>query len=244
MNSNGTVIVTGGTRGVGLAITAKLACEGYDVVATGRQLSSMLSQTIAEHPVGRVRFAELELSDPACIRECVQRIVGESKRIYGLVNNAAVGDDGVLATMHDSQIERVLRINVLAPILLTKYVCRAMLLNGTGRIINISSIIAQTGFSGLSVYAASKAALAGLSKSLARELGKANITVNTIAPGYMRTDMTESLQGEKLAQIERRSPLGRLAETIDVAEAVSFLLGPGGRSITGATLVVDAGSTA
>jgi 3-oxoacyl-[acyl-carrier protein] reductase len=244
MNSQGAIIVTGGTRGLGLAITARLACEGYDVVATGRQLSPMLSQTISEHPPGRVRFAELELSDSAGIRECVQRIVAESKRIYGLVNNAAVGDDGVLATMHDSQIERMLRINVLAPILLTKYVCRAMLLNGTGRVINISSIIAQTGFSGLSVYAASKAALAGFSKSLARELGKANITVNTIAPGYMRTDMTESLQGEKLAQIERRSPLGRLAETTDVAEAVSFLLGPAGRSITGATLVIDAGSTA
>ena len=244
MNSGRVVVVTGGTRGVGLTITAKLAAEGYCVVATGRKLSPMLEEVISRSSPGCVRFMEIDLSDTAAIRECVQRIVAESKTIYGLVNNAAIGDDGVLATMHDSQIERLLRVNVLAPIMLTKYACRAMLLNGTGRVINISSIAAYTGFSGLSVYAASKAALIGLTKSLARELGKANITVNTIAPGYMRTDMTQSLQLDKLEQIERRSPLGRLAETTDVAEAVSFFLGSGARSITGTTLVVDAGSTA
>jgi 3-oxoacyl-[acyl-carrier protein] reductase len=238
------VIVTGGTRGLGLAVTARLVAEGYDVVATGRKLSPQLEEMMGMHPEGQIRFVPVDFENTAGIRETVKRILGETKQVFGLVNNAAIGDDGVLATMHDSQIERMLQINCLAPILFTKYVCRAMLLKGDGRIVNISSIIANTGFSGLSVYAASKAAMVGFSKSLARELGKANITVNVIAPGYMSTDMTQGLQGEKLKQIERRSPLSRLAQTADVAEAVGFLLGPGGRSITGATITVDAGSTA
>jgi len=239
-----TVIVTGGTRGLGLAVTARLAADGYDVVATGRKLSPQLEEIIAGYPDGRVRFAAVDFENTSGIRETVKRILGESKPVFGLVNNAAIGDDGVLATMHDSQIERMLQVNCLAPILFTKYVCRSMLTKGDGRIVNISSIIASTGFSGLSVYAASKAAMVGFTKSLARELGKANITVNAIAPGYMSTDMTQGLQGEKLKQIEGRSPLSRLAQTADVAAAVGFLMGPGGRSITGATITVDAGSTA
>lgn len=244
MNERRTVIVTGGTRGLGLAVTSKLAADGYDVVATGRTRSAGLDEVISSYADGRVRFTAVDFVNTAGIRETVKRILGETKNIFGLVNNAAIGDDGVLATMHDSQIERMLQINCLAPILFTKYVCRAMLMKGDGRIVNISSIIATTGFSGLSVYAASKAALTGFSKSLARELGKANITVNVVAPGYMSTDMTQGLQGEKLKQIERRSPLSRLALTSDVAEAVGFLMGPGGRSITGTTITVDAGSTA
>jgi 3-oxoacyl-[acyl-carrier protein] reductase len=119
-----------------------------------------------------------------------------------------------------------------------------MLLQRRGRIINVSSIIADTGFSGLSVYAASKAALVGLTKSLARELGRAGITVNAVAPGYMETDMTQSLKGERLETIRRRSPLGRLATVSDVSAAVTFLLSDDAASITGITLTVDAGSTA
>ena len=116
--------------------------------------------------------------------------------------------------------------------------------NRCGRIINISSIIATTGFNGLSVYGATKAALAGFTRSLAREVGKANITVNTLAPGYMETDMTTALQGEKLESIRRRSPLGHLAKVEDAAYAVSYLLSEKAASITGTTITVDAGSTA
>ena len=120
----------------------------------------------------------------------------------------------------------------------------SMLLNRRGRVINISSIIARTGFNGLSVYAASKAALEGFSKSLAREVGKAGITVNCVAPGYMQTDMTGELQGEKLASIKRRSPLGKLASVEDTAAMVSFLLSEKASAITGTVMTVDAGSTA
>lgn len=128
--------------------------------------------------------------------------------------------------------------------MLTKYLLRPMLINGEGRVINISSIMADTGFSGLAVYGATKAALNGFTKSLAREVGKAGITVNTVAPGYMDTDMTSTLQGDKLASIKRRSPLGRLAGVDDVANGVAWLMGEQAASVTGITLTIDAGSTA
>ena len=119
-----------------------------------------------------------------------------------------------------------------------------MLLNRNGRIVNIGSIIGSTGFNGLSVYGATKSALGGFTKSLSRELGKANITVNVVAPGYMKTQMTEGLQGNKLSSIIRRSPLGRLADVSDAAAAVDFLLSEGASSVTGSIITVDAGSTA
>jgi 3-oxoacyl-[acyl-carrier protein] reductase len=127
---------------------------------------------------------------------------------------------------------------------MAKYASRSMLLEGEGRIINIASIIGFTGFNGLSVYGATKSAMLGFSKSLSRELGKGGVTVNSIAPGYMQTEMTKSLSGEKLKSIERRSSLGTLVTVDDVAGSVVFLLSKDARFITGTTLTVDAGSTA
>ena len=119
-----------------------------------------------------------------------------------------------------------------------------MMSEGEGRIVNMSSIIASTGYSALSVYAATKASMVGFTKSLARELGRAGITVNAVAPGFVETDMTDGLDAEKKAKIARRSSLQRLAEADDVANAVDFLMGEGGRNITGTVLTVDAGNTA
>jgi 3-oxoacyl-[acyl-carrier protein] reductase len=146
--------------------------------------------------------------------------------------------------MHEKDIGELLKVNVEAPLLLTKYLLRPMLINGRGRIINISSIMADTGFSGLAVYGATKAALSGFTRSLAREVGRARITVNTIAPGYMQTDMTSVLQGDKLQAIKRRSPLGQLAGVEDVASGVAYLMGDAAAMVTGITLTIDAGSTA
>jgi 3-oxoacyl-[acyl-carrier protein] reductase len=237
------VIVTGATRGLGLAIAQRLAGNGFRVVGTGRAPSAMLSDAIASAD-GRIVFAGLDLARPAELHGFVRQVVAAHGPIYGLVNNAALGFDGVLATMHESQIGELLRVNVEAPILLAKYCARSMLLQRSGRIVNVGSIIASTGFSGLSVYGASKAALAGFTRSLSRELGKAGITVNTVAPGYMQTDMTSGLQGEKLETIRRRSPMGRLASTGEVAAAVAYLMSVDAASVTGTTLTVDAGSTA
>lgn len=236
-----TIIVTGGTRGLGLAIVKRLASEGYRVIAAGRTITPELQILVSENDV---HFEHIELSNHGAIHEFVKQIVTRHGPIYGLVNNAALGSDGVLATMHDSQIDELIAVNITATILLTKYAVRSMLIQRKGRVINISSIIATTGFNGLSVYAATKAALNGFTRSLARELGKAGITVNSVAPGYMQTDMTGDLQGEKLESIKRRSALGRLATVQDAAATVTWLLGDDAEAITGTTLTVDAGSTA
>lgn len=240
--NNKTVVVTGGTKGLGLAIVAQLSGEGYTVVAIGRTLSEDLEKLIQVS--SNVKFISYDFSNTDDIKSLAKDITKKYGRIYGLVNNAALGNDGILATMHEADIEAMLKVNIQAPILLTKYLVRSMLLNQEGRVINISSIIASTGFNGLSVYAASKAALVGFTKSLSREVGKANITVNTVSPGYMKTKMTEGLEGDKLKSIVRRSPLGRLASVEDVSDVVSFLLKDSSKSITGSNITVDAGSTA
>ena len=240
---NKLVIVTGASRGLGLAICRQLLQQGFTVLALARTLSIDLN-ALTEQYGSDLTFVSADLSDLDNIQPLCSELIKQHGRPYALINNAAVGYDGVLATMHNSEITALLNLNVQAPILLTKYLLRPMLLNQSGRIINISSIIARTGFNGLSVYAASKAALEGFTKSLSREVGKAGITVNCVAPGYMQTEMTNSLQGDKLESIKRRSPLGRLATPDDAAGAVLYLLSEQAAAITGTTITVDAGSTA
>jgi 3-oxoacyl-[acyl-carrier protein] reductase len=235
------VLVTGGTRGLGLATAIALAKREYRVVATGRHDPGFDAQ---EYSSLDIRFHKMDLRKHETIHSCVRQIINDHGQLYGLVNNAAIGLDGVLATMHDSQIEELIAVNVTGTVLTTKYALRSILLNGSGRIVNISSIIASTGFSGLSVYAASKAALDGFTRSLAREVGRAGITVNCVRPGYMQTDMSSTLDNAKLETIRRRSPLGRLVAVDEVANAVCWLMGEEASSITGSTVTIDAGSTA
>lgn len=234
------VIVTGASRGLGLAICRQLLQADYSVLALARTQSEELTQ-LQQHGL---HFYAADLSELDKIPTLCSELTKRYGRPYALINNAAVGYDGVLATMHNTEINSLLNLNIQAPILLSKYLLRPMLLNQRGRIVNISSIIARTGFNGLSVYAASKAALEGFTKSLAREVGKAGITVNCVAPGYMQTEMTSSLQGDKLESVKRRSPLGRLATPDDAASAVLYLLSEQAAAITGTTITVDAGSTA
>lgn len=238
-----TVVITGATRGLGLATTRQAIAEGYKVIAVGRNLSKELSAVCEQFPDAAC-FEPYDFNHLEGIHAFATHLAKTYGRLWGLVNNAAIGTDGVLATLHERDIGQLLRVNIEAPILLTKYLMRPMLMNRAGRIINVSSIIASTGFSGLSVYAATKAAMSGFTRSLSRELGKAGITVNTVAPGYMETDMTSALQGEKLESIKRRSPLGHLARAEDVAHAVTYLLSDKAERVTGSTITVDAGSTA
>jgi 3-oxoacyl-[acyl-carrier protein] reductase len=237
------VIVTGASRGLGLAICTQAAVHGYAVIGIARQLSAPFISLQQAYPE-LVSFLAADLADLDKLSELCKQLIKQYGRPYALINNAAAGHDGVLATMPNSAIEHLMRLNIQAPILLSKYLVRSMLLNRNGRIINISSIIARTGFNGLSVYAASKAALEGFSHSLAREVGKAGITVNCVAPGYMQTDMTSSLQGDKLESVKRRSPLGKLTTVDDAASMVIYLLSDKASAITGAVMTVDAGSTA
>jgi 3-oxoacyl-[acyl-carrier protein] reductase len=237
------ILVTGSTRGLGLAIADRLAADGYRVVASGRALTAGLEALMAKHE-DKVVFEAFDLADTAGIHAFVTGVTERSGPLYGLVNNAAIGLDGVLGTMHNLDIERVMQVNVTAPIILTKYVSRSMLRRREGRIVNISSIIASTGYSGLAAYGASKSAMEGFTRSLARELGRINITVNAVAPGFMATEMTEALQGAKLDSIVRRSPLRRLASPTDAAGAVAWLMGPDAAAVTGAIMRVDAGASA
>ena len=237
------VLVTGAARGLGLAIAQRLVAEDYKVIGIGRTLTDDYQQLIAQSCKGQVSFHCYDLNDLEGIPALVTGIIRESGPLYGLINNAGIGLDGVLATMHASDISRILGVNLEAPILMSKFACRSMLGRGEGRIVNVSSIIANTGFNGLSVYGASKAGLVGFTRSLARELGRANITVNCLAPGFMATDMTSGLEGNKLESIRRRAPLG-LAELEDAAGAVVYLLSEDARRVTGTTITVDGGSTA
>jgi 3-oxoacyl-[acyl-carrier protein] reductase len=241
------VIVTGGSRGLGLGIARRLTGAGYRVIAVARKENSELLAAMQEaelaHP-GCFHFVPCDLAVIEGIPDLVKTIRKNFGSIYGLVNNAGMSFDGSLALMPVSQIEQLVRMNTISPIVLTKYVVRSMMADGGGRIVNLSSITAFTGYSGLSVYSSTKASLLGFSRSLAREVGRMGVTVNSVAPGFVDTDMTQGMKDEQRQQIERRSALKRMAEVEDVANAVEYLLSDKARNITGTVLTVDAGSTA
>jgi len=241
------VVVSGGSRGVGLGIVRKLIDAHYRVVAVARgestELSDLRMQTEASQP-GSLMFLPFDLSDIEQIPNLVGRIRRDVGPIYGLVNNAGISFEGMLATMPVTKIEQMVRINMVSPIVLTKCALRSMMSAGSGRVINIASIMAFTGYSGLSVYGATKSSLTGFSRSLAREVGRAGITVNCVAPGFIDTQLTRSLDDDQRERIVRRSALKRLADVDDVANAVEFLLSDKAKNITGTVITVDAGSTA
>jgi 3-oxoacyl-[acyl-carrier protein] reductase len=241
------VIVTGGSRGLGLGIARKLSAAGYRVIAVARKQNSEFIAAMEEAELaspGSFHFVPFDLAEIEKIPDFVRRLRKDFGPIYGLVNNAGISFDGVLALMPTSQIEQLVRVNTLSPIVLTKYVVRSMMADGGGRIVNLASIIASTGYSGLSVYGATKASIVGFSRSLAREVGRMKINVNSVAPGFVETDLTHGLKDEQRQQIERRSALKRLADIEDIANAVEFLLSDKAKNITGTVLTVDAGSTA
>jgi 3-oxoacyl-[acyl-carrier protein] reductase len=241
------VIVTGGSRGLGLAISVELAAAGFRVIAVARKSTDEMAsarQHAAAAGLGAIEFRALDLSVLAAIPAFVRGLRADFGPLYGLVNNAGLGTGGVLPNMRDEVIEGLIRLNTTAPIVLTKYVSKSMMLERAGRIVNLASIVASTGYSGLSVYSATKASLLGFTYSLAREMGPLGITVNALAPGFIDTEMTQELGPAQREKIAGRSALKRMAEPIDVARSVAFLMGDSGRNITGTVITVDAGNTA
>jgi 3-oxoacyl-[acyl-carrier protein] reductase len=241
------VLVTGGSRGIGLGIVRRLTEVGFRAIAVARKESDQLTAAMGEinaKNAGSLRFVPFDLADIEGIADLVKSVRKEHGPIYGLVNNAGTSAEGSLALMSTAQMERLIRLNTLSPIVMTKNVLRSMMADGGGRIVNIASIVASTGYSGLAVYSATKASLVGFTRSLAREVGKMNVTVNAVAPGFVDTDMTQGLKEEQREQIIRRSALRRLVETADVANAIEFLLSDGAKNITGTVITVDAGNTA
>ena len=241
------VIVTGGSRGLGLGIARRLHGAGYHVIVVSRkqnsQFTALMEESESANP-GSLHHVPFDLAEIDKIPDLVKTLREKFGAIYGLVNNAGISFDGVLALMPTSQIEQLVRVNTISPIVLTKYVVRSMMATGGGRVVNLASVIAFTGYSGLSVYGATKASLVGFSRSLAREVGRMGVNVNSVAPGFVETDMTRDITVEQKERIERRSALQRLISIDDVANAVEFLLSDNAKNITGTVLTVDAGNTA
>jgi 3-oxoacyl-[acyl-carrier protein] reductase len=241
------VLVTGGTRGLGLAVGRTLTSSGFRVIAVARREGDLLPAIraqLAEVSSGALEFRAFDLTDIAGIAKFVKSLTREFGPFYGIVNNAAIGTSGILATMPDKAIEQMVRLNVTSPLTLTKYVTRSMIAGMGGRIVNISSIVSSNGYTGIAVYSATKASLVGFTHSLARELGPLGITVNAVAPGFIETDMTHEMASSDRERIARRSALQRTADVADVAHAVEFLFSDRARNITGTVVTVDAGATA
>lgn len=236
------VIVTGGSRGLGLGIVEALLADGYRVSTCSRSPSAAL-----EALAGPDFFWQAcRVGDGDEVRAFIDAAVewGGASPLWGVVNNAGIAREGVLATFPEIDVEEVIQTNLTGAIQVARAFLRAKLLKrGPGRIVNISSIIGQRGYTGLAAYSASKAGLDGLTRALAREVGRLQVTVNSVAPGYLTTEMSGTLAEGQREQIVRRTPLGRLGDVADVVPVVRFLLSDGAAFVTGQTIVVDGGIT-
>jgi len=226
-------LVTGASRGIGRAIAAELAKQGAKVIGTATTEEG--AKKIPE--VGRV----LNVRDPQQCDALIESIQKEFGDILILVNNAAVTRDNLALRMKDADWDEVIETDLRAVFRLSRAVMRGMMKARWGRIINITSVVGAAGNPGQANYAAAKAGVVGMTKSLARELGSRSITVNCVAPGFIDTDMTRALPEASRAALLAQIPLGRLGEARDVAAAVAYLASPGGDYVTGAVLHVNGG---
>jgi 3-oxoacyl-[acyl-carrier protein] reductase len=238
------VIVTGGSRGLGAGIVRSYL-ESGDLVATCSRSATAQTDAWSTEPAtaDRFLFCPADLSQSADAKAFVQAVIDKWGRIDVLINNAGVARDGILGLFSDEDVDTVVDLNLKGTIYMTRLVSRRMLAHGGGSIVNISSIVGRSGYRGLAVYSATKAALDGLTRAMARELGSRGITVNGIAPGYLRTEMSHGLDEDQLNQIVRRTPAGRLGEPEDIARAAQFLTDPANTYLTGQILVIDGGLT-
>lgn len=238
------IIISGGSRGLGLTLVRHYLNAGEQVATFSRRAQPEIDELRTEARFGsKLLFEPLDAAEPTAIQSFVSRAHDRFETISALINNAGVAYDRVLPVMTDEQITQMLDVNLKGAIVLARECARVMLCQNSGSIVNISSIIAERGFSGLAAYAATKAGLIGMTKSLARELGPRGIRVNAVAPGFLETDMSSSLDERQRNQIIRRTPLGRLGTTDDVVGAVEFLTSDASRFITGQVITVDGGAS-
>jgi len=240
-----TVVVTGGSRGLGAGIVQAYLDAGDRVATCARSTTPQVEKWLDDPALaGRLLFREVDLSNREQTAAFVGDVLEAWDSIEVLVNNAGVARDGILGLTSDDDIDTVIDLNLKGTLHITRLVSRRMLARGTGHIVNISSIVGLSGYRGLAVYSATKAALDGLTRALARELGSRGITVNSVAPGYLRTEMSHGLDNAQLGQIVRRTPAGRLGDPEDIARVVQFLTAPENDYLTGQVIVVDGGLTA
>lgn len=235
-------VVTGAGRGIGRAIALAFAGAGADVVCLSRTSENADKVAAEVRLLGRRAWSRaVDVSSSTDVCAAVEWLLEQAGRVDILVNNAGVTRDGLLLRMSEADWDAVLNTNLKGAFLVTKALARQFLKQRSGRIINIASVAGLTGNAGQCNYAASKAALIGFTKSLAREFASRGITVNALAPGFIETDMTAVLDEAVRGEVMKRIPLGCFGKPEDIAAAVVFLAGPGGRYITGQVLTVDGG---
>ncbi|MDB6121072.1 MAG: 3-oxoacyl-ACP reductase [Pedosphaera sp.] len=240
--ANQIAVVTGAGRGIGRAIALKFAAEGADVVCVSRTVENSEKVAGEVRALGRKAWAlAVDVSDSAAVNAAAEKILAEAGKVDILVNNAGVTRDGLLMRMSDEDWDIVLNTNLKGAFNFTRAFSRSFIKQRSGRIINIASIIGLIGNAGQCNYAASKAALIGLTKSVARELASRGITVNAVAPGFVETDMTAVLKEELKVELLKKIPLNCLGQPEDIAGAALFLASPAARYVTGQVLTVDGG---
>jgi len=232
-------LVTGASRGIGRAIAERLAEDGFFVVgtATSDAGAGAISDYLGENGKG----VKLDVSDSTSIAEVVKAVSDEFGAPTVLVNNAGITKDNLLMRMKDDEWDDIINTNLTSVFRMSKAVLRGMMKAKTGRIINISSVVGFTGNAGQANYAAAKAGMVGFAKSMAKEVGSRNITVNTVAPGFIDTDMTRELSDDIKNVLLASIPLSRLGDAKEIAHTVAFLASAGAGYITGETLHVNGG---
>jgi 3-oxoacyl-[acyl-carrier protein] reductase len=240
--ANQIAVVTGAGRGIGHAIALKFAAEGADVVCVSRTAENAEKAAQEVRGLGRRAWAHaVDVADASSVSAAAEKILADTGHVDILVNNAGVTRDGLLMRMSDADWDAVLNTNLRGAFLFTRAFTRAFIKQRSGRIINVASVAGLIGNAGQCNYAASKAALLGFTKSVARELASRGITSNALAPGFIETDMTASLNEQLRAEALKSIPLGRFGQPEDIALAAVFLAGPAGRYVTGQVLTVDGG---
>lgn len=236
------VVVSGGSKGLGFSICKTLLAQGYSVATFSRKSTAELEELIA-HSEQRLLWESVDISDDRQLSGFLQRVRDKFGRVGYLVNSAGMANEGLLTMMKGRDIARMIQVNLEGAITLSQACVKQMMVGRSGAIINVSSVVGVRGFKGVGAYSATKAALDGLTRSLSKELGSVGIRVNSVAPGFMETEMTSELTEQQKARIIRQTPAGRLGTVDDVASAVTFLLSDAASFITGQTLVVDGGLT-
>lgn len=232
-------LVTGASRGIGRAIAERLADDGFFVVGTAT--SDDGADLISVYLDGNGKGIKLDVSDAESVAEVIKAINTEFGAPTVLVNNAGITKDNLLMRMKDDEWDDIINTNLTSVFRMSKAVLRGMMKAKTGRIINISSVVGFTGNAGQANYAAAKAGMIGFAKSMAKEVGSRNITVNTVAPGFIDTDMTRELNDDIKNALLASIPLSRLGEAKEIAHTVAFLASAGAGYITGETLHVNGG---
>jgi len=238
------VLISGGSRGLGAAIARRCLDMGHIVAAFSRSATPFIEDQRERDPRGaRFHWASVDGRDDGALKRFVDTVAGRHGGVDVLINNAAVGRFGLFPLMRLSDLDESLAVNLRANVLLARLCTPYMVSRAAGCILNISSVNGLRGNAGVAVYSATKAALDGFTRALARELGPKNIRVNSLAPGYFDSEMVGSLTERQVQKLVRSTPLRRLGTVEEIAEAALFLISPAAAFITGHTLVVDGGVT-